>query len=333
MSEYSFRAWVVDEIEGQHSFELKEIERTQLSAGEVLIKVHYSSLNYKDMLAATPKGRVIRQYPMIPGIDMSGEVVGDSTGTYQAGQLVAVIGYGVGVSHTGGLSEYAQVPKEWIMPLPNGLTAKQAMIMGTAGLTAALAVQALLANGMRVEKQPSILVTGASGGVGSVAIRLLRALGFEQVTALIRKSYQEVVVRSVGATAIMDASEVFIKENPLLLKEKFDFIIDNVGGEVASHLIPQIRYGGSMALCGNAGGVQLHTTVLPFILRGVNLLGIDSVNIPLAERMAILEKFATEWDVLNDLVVNEISLEEIAESLAQLKQGAHVGRTIVKVIQ
>ncbi|MBS4456686.1 YhdH/YhfP family quinone oxidoreductase [Tuanshanicoccus lijuaniae] len=333
MSEQSFRAWVVDEVEGQHTFSLKSIDRNQLSEGEVLIKVHYSSLNYKDMLASSPKGGVIRNYPMIPGIDLSGEVVEDSTGTYQVGQLVAVIGYGAGVSHTGGLSEFARVPKDWVMPLPEGLTSKEVMMMGTAGLTAALAVQALLRHGMRVEEQPAILVTGASGGVGSVAVRLLRALGFSNVTALIRKPYQEAVVRTAGANNVMDATEVFIKENPLLLKEKFDFIIDNVGGEVATHLIPQVSYGGSMALCGNAGGIQLNTTVLPFILRGVNLLGIDSVNIPLADRRAVLDRFANEWHVFDELTVDEVGFSDVADALNQLKQGTHVGRTVVKVIE
>lgn len=331
MAVEKFNALVVDQVEEQHVFEKREITVEDLHAGDVLIKVAYSSLNYKDMLAASPKGGVIRSYPMIPGIDLSGEVVEDASGTFKSGDKVLITGYGTGVSHTGGLSEYARVPHEWVVSLPSGLTLQQSMIAGTAGFTAALAVLALVDHGMKVENNPTILVTGASGGVGSIALQILRAMGFKNIVALIRKPYQEEIVKASGATEVLDSTELFIKENPLLLKERFDYVIDNVGGDVAAQVIAQVRYGGSMAFCGNAGGIKLNTTVLPLILRGVNLLGIDSVSAPMAKRELIWNKFATEWNFLSESTFDEISLDKVSATMQDLKEGKHLGRTVVKV--
>ncbi|HFI0334425.1 TPA: YhdH/YhfP family quinone oxidoreductase [Streptococcus suis] len=326
-----FKAMVVDQVDGEIVFEPKLIGVDDLHDGEVIIKVAYSSVNYKDMLAVQKNAGVIRTYPMIPGIDLAGTVISSSTDQFVQGQEVLVTGYEMGMSHTGGFSEYARIPKEWVVPLPEGLSMKDAMIIGTAGLTAGLSVLALENAGMTVAKQPSILVTGASGGVGSVALAILKAEGFENLIALTRKDTQDELVTKLGASKIIKLEQVFLKENPLLLKGVYQYVLDTVGGDVVSHLIPQIDYDGAVTLCGNAAGIKMTTNVLPFILRGVQALGIDSVQISHEKRSMVWEKFATEWKVVDQLEYQEIALEELPETITLLKEGRHLGRTIVKI--
>ncbi|TCD45609.1 acryloyl-CoA reductase [Streptococcus sp. X16XC17] len=302
-----------------------------LSEGDTLIEVVYSSVNYKDMLAVQKKGGVIRSYPMIPGIDLAGRVVSSSDSTLSPGQEVLVTGYGMGMSHTGGFAQYARVPHEWVVPLPDDLTLKDAMVLGTAGLTAGLSIAALEEVGLKPEQSPRILVTGASGGVGSIALAILAASGYERVTALIRKDYQKELVTGLGAQKMIRPEDVFLKENPLLLKPQYDFVLDTVGGDVVAHLILQIAYNGAISLCGNAAGLALSTNVLPFILRGVKALGVDSVQISHEKRCAIWKRFATEWQIVDRLHVQEISLAELPTTLQSIKEGCHLGRTIVKI--
>ena len=307
------------------------ITLADLSKGDVVIKVAYTSLNYKDMLAVQPKGGVIRNYPMVPGIDLAGTVVSSESNDFVKGQEVLITGYEMGMSHTGGFSQYARVPKDWVVPLPEGLSLKDVMIYGTAGLTAMLSILALENAGLSERKEARILVTGASGGVGSVALALLKEHGYRNVTALIRKDYQEAVVKDLGADQVIRPEAIFIKENPLLLKEQYDYVLDTVGGDVASHLIPQVAYNGAMSLCGNAAGIGLSTNVLPFILRGVNLLGIDSVQISQDKRLEAWTALADAKAILAKLKTNTISLGDIPETLQALKEGRHVGRTVVEV--
>ncbi|MFJ8511905.1 YhdH/YhfP family quinone oxidoreductase [Lysinibacillus xylanilyticus] len=326
----SFKAIVVKENNGEVTYGLENVTINDLSEGEVVIKVAYSSVNYKDMLAVQTKGGVIRNYPMIPGIDLSGTVVSSSDNRFHKGQKVIVTGFAMGMSHTGGFSEYARIPANWIVPLPEGLSLKEAMVFGTAGFTAALSIMALEKNRMSPDKNPNILVTGSTGGVGSIALKILSQIGYKNINALIRKESQATVAQSLGATNIIHADELGENNKPLN-KQIYHYVLDTVGGEVASAIIPQLYYSGSMSLCGNAGGIQLSTTVLPLILRGINLLGIDSVNVPIDERHSIWTKMANEWNITKTTLSREISLEEIPKTINDVKNGKHLGRTIVKL--
>jgi len=325
----SFKAIVIKENQEQVIYGIENVNLDSLSDGEVLIKVAYSSINYKDMLAVQKNGGVIRNYPMIPGIDLSGTIVHTSDNRYTEGQEVVVTGFDMGMSHTGGFAEFARVPADWIVPLPANLTLKDAMVFGTAGFTAALSIIALEEKGMDINNNPRILVTGSTGGVGSIAIQILAKIGYKNISALVRKKHQEEVAKSLGATNVVFASELGEQNKPLN-KQKFDFVLDTVGGEVASVLIPQISYGGSMSMCGNAGGIKLTSTVLPFILRGINLLGIDSVNVPINKRGYIWGKIADEWNISQTTLINELTLNELPQTIETIKNGQHLGRTIIK---
>ncbi|ETP70360.1 quinone oxidoreductase [Planococcus glaciei CHR43] len=325
----NFKAIVVKEQEDEVVYGVEQIGEDQLSEGDVTIQVAYSSINYKDMLAVQKKGGVIRSYPMIPGIDLSGTVVESADSRFQKGQEIIVTGFEMGMSHTGGFSEYARVPADWVVALPEGLSLRDSMVFGTAGFTAALSILALEKNGMDPKNDPKILVTGSTGGVGSVALQLLEKIGYGNITALVRKDHQEEVAKSLGAHAVIFPDDLGELKKPLN-KEKFDYILDTVGGDITSVLIPQLSYGGSMSMCGMAAGVELKATVLPFILRGVNLLGIDSVNVPIDKRPAIWAKMAKDWNIAGTTLVDEISLQEVPGTIDAIKNGQHLGRTIVK---
>lgn len=325
----NFKAIVIKEQGEELKYNVEQVGEEALSAGDVLIKVAYSSINYKDMLAVQKKGGVIRNYPMIPGIDLSGTVEESGDSRFQKGQEVIVTGFEMGMSHTGGFSEYARVPADWVVPLPENLNLRDAMIFGTAGFTAALSIMALEKNGMAPENDPEILVTGSTGGVGSVALQILAKTGYKNITALVRKDNQVEVAKSLGATNVIFPDELGEVKKPLN-REKYDYALDTVGGDVASAIIPQLVYGGSMSMCGMAGGIQLTATVLPFILRGVNLLGIDSVNVPIGKRPPIWESIANDWNISETTLVNEISLKQVPDTIDKIKNGQHLGRTIVK---
>jgi putative YhdH/YhfP family quinone oxidoreductase len=235
------------------------------------------------------------------------------------------------MTHTGGFSEYARIPAEWIVPLPTGLSLKEAMVVGTAGFTAALSIMTLEKMGMNCQKNPEILVTGASGGVGSIAIQLLAKSGYQHINALARDKDEEAHLKAIGATKVLLAKDIIPEKSRALETQKFHYVLDVVGGEVASALIPQIYYGGSMSMCGNAGGIKLNATVMPFILRGVNILGIDSVNFPIQDRPKIWKRFAEEWHIMEQSLIKEIKLEELSETFEKMKTGSHVGRHILKV--
>ena len=326
-----FKALVVLEESGEVSHSIEQITMEMLSEGDVLIKVAYSSVNYKDMLAVQTKGGVIQRYPMIPGIDLSGIVVSSDNSKFKPGQEVLVTGFGMGMTHTGGFSEYARVPAEWVVALPDGLSLHDAMVIGTAGFTAALSIMKLEANGMSPDKYQEILVTGASGGVGSVAIQLLKESGYRNIHALTRKDSEINKLLSLGATDVLLTGDVLPDQPKVLGKQKFHYVLDVVGGEVAAGLLPQIYYGGSMSMCGNTGGIKFNTTVLPFILRGVSILGVDSVNFPIDEREAIWERFAGEWHIMSQALVKDIVMEELSEVFASIKAGSHTGRHILKM--
>lgn len=324
-----FKALVVKDNEGAIVHGIEDISLENLDEGNVVVKVAYSSLNYKDMLAVQPKGGVIRRYPMIPGIDLSGTIVSSDDDRFSEGQEVLLTGYDLGVSHTGGLSEYARVNADWLIPLPAGLSLKDAMVFGTAGFTAAQSIYALEQHGLAENKDARVLITGATGGVGSIALQLLVKAGYTNLTALVRKDYQVEVAKNMGAHQIVFPDD--LGEKRLLGRAMYDFALDTVGGDVAATIIPQLADNGSISMCGNAAGVALDTNVLPFILRGVNILGINSVTENHARRLLLWDKMATDWNISTDALSKEISLEEVPAVLADIRDGKHVGRTIVSL--
>lgn len=264
---------------------------------------------------------------MTPGIDLAGTIIESKDEKFQSGDEVLVTGFGLGVKHDGGLSDVQVVPAAWVVHLPEGLSAKQAMIFGTAGFTAALAVDALQTHGLNAESR--VLVTGATGGVGGFALHFLKQIGCKEITALSRKEDQKDYLQQLGATAVLSPAELFPEKARPLNKQLFDFVIDTVGGDTLAQVLPFINYGGSAALCGNAGGIKLSTTVLPFILRGVNLLGIDSVEASMEQRQKLWKKMANEWALSDHFQVQQIELEQVLETANALLEGKHVGRTIV----
>jgi len=327
----SFRAFVVNKTGDSFTSGLKELTAADLPAGEVLIKVAYSSVNYKDGLASIPEGKIVRSYPFVPGVDLSGVVVESGDPRFKPGDEVLATSYEIGVSHYGGYSEYARVKADWVVPLPAGLTFKEAMALGTAGFTAALAVHQLEKNGLKPQNGP-VLVTGASGGLGSIAISILSSLGYT-VSASTGKSSEHDYLQKLGASDFLDRQETSAESNRPLEKERWAGSVDSVGGSTLAYLIRTTRYAGSIASCGNTGGPNFSTTVFPFILRGINLLGIESVNCPMELRRELWQHLASDYKPrhLLDTIAHEVSLEDLPQALANVLKGGTRGRTIVKV--
>ena len=291
-SDIQYKAWRVEEQDGDYRGAEQTLSTKDLPEGEVLIKVSHSSLNYKDALSASGNKGVTRTFPHTPGIDAAGEVVESATGTPAVGSPVIVTGYDLGMGTAGGFGEYIRVPSAWCVPMPSGWSASTAMIYGTAGLTAGLCVQKLLTMGAKPE-QGKVAVSGASGAVGSVAVELLAKLGFD-VVAISGKADHEASLKELGAIEVVGRDALEEDKKPML-KPIFAHAVDTVGGSPLAELLKQIKPGGSVSCCGLVAGPQLQTTVLPFILRGVNLLGVDSVEIPLAEKEVVWKKFAGDW--------------------------------------
>ena len=327
----TFKAFVVDKKEADFTAAFKDITQSDLPQGEVLVKVAYSSVNYKDGLASIPEGKIVRTYPFVPGIDLAGVVVESSEASFKPGDEVIVTSYALGVSHYGGFSEYARVKAEWVVPLPSGLTLKEAMALGTAGFTAALSVHKLEHNGLTPQHGP-VLVTGATGGLGSVAISILKNLGYTVAASTGQQSEHD-YLKALGADDILPREETSAESNRPLEKDRWAGCVDAVGGATLAYLLRTTSYGGSIASCGNTGGANVNTTVFPFILRGVNLLGIDSVNCPMALRRTIWEHLASDYKPkhLLDLVGHEAPFEELPQALATILKGGVRGRTIIKI--
>ncbi len=326
-----FQAFVVNKTEEDFTSGFKHITLDDLPQGEVLIKVSYSSVNYKDGLASIPDGRIVRSYPFVPGIDLAGIVVESSDSRFKAGDEVIATSYALGVSHFGGYSEYARVKADWIVPLPAGLTLKEAMALGTAGFTAALAIHQLEKNGLQPQNGP-VLVTGATGGVGSIGINILNSLGYT-VAASTGKSSEHDYLRELGASEILSREETAAESNRPFDKERWAGSLDSVGGSTLAYLIRTTKYGGSIAAYGNTGGVNLSITVFPFILRAINLLGIESVNCPMELRDQLWQRLASNYKPrhLLDKIGYEIPFEELPQALANIVKGGIRGRTIIKI--
>lgn len=326
-----FDALVVNKQDDQFTVNIQQLSLDDLPQGEVLIRVHYSGVNYKDSLAAIPNGNIVSGYPIVPGIDMAGVVVSSEDSRFKEGDEVIATSYGIGVSQSGGYSQFARVPAEWIVPLPDGLTMKEAMIIGTAGFTAALSVLRLEENNL-TPGQGSVLVTGATGGVGSFAVSILSKLGYS-VEASTGKESEHGYLKAIGASTIVSREDVYDGKLRALGKQKWSGAVDPVGGEPLASVLSQIKYGGAVAVSGLTAGTSLPATVFPFILRGVNLLGIDSVNCPMDTRLKVWQRLATDFKLedLEQLVQQEITLKELPDVLPTLLKGEARGRTIVKL--
>jgi acrylyl-CoA reductase (NADPH) len=327
----TFNALVVNKLEDQFSVKPEKLTLQDLPEGEVLIRVQYSGVNYKDSLATIPNGNIVRTFPFVPGIDLAGVVVTSEDPRFQEGDEVIATSYEIGVTHFGGYSEYARIPGKWIVPLPKGLTLKEAMIIGTAGFTAALSIQRLEENNVSPEKG-KVLVTGATGGVGSFAVSIFSTLGF-QVEASTGKETEQEYLKKLGASSIVSRDEVYDGKIRALGKQKWAAAVDPVGGEPLASLLSQIEYGGSVAASGLTAGTNLPTNVFPFILRGVNLLGIDSVYCPMETRLKVWNRLATDFKPANleDFIQEEVTLQQLPEVLPTLLKGEARGRTIVKL--
>jgi NADPH2:quinone reductase len=325
----SFRALRVHEnTDGTVGAVLQALTLDDLSPGEVIIRSRYSSVNYKDALAATGKGRILRRFPLVAGVDVAGEVTASVDDRFREGDQVLVTGCGLGESHDGGFSEVVRVPADWVVPLPPGMTLFDAMMLGTAGFTAALAIDRMEQNGL-VPAQGPVVVTGASGGVGSVAIDLLSGRGYE-VMALSRKLQATDYLQSLGAAEVLDAKVAAASGKPLEAA-RWAGAIDNVGGAVLGWLTRSMLPWGSIASIGLAGGAELHTTVMPFILRGVSILGITSANCPMPRRLKIWQRLVTDLQPqhLEKIVAGQVTLDELPAVFATLLSGEHRGRYIV----
>ena len=327
----AYRALVVNKTADAFSVAVQQLDESQLPPGDVTIRVEWSSVNYKDGLACSSAGRVVRSYPMVPGVDLAGSVVSSSDSRFSAGDKVIVTGFDLGVAHPGGFAELARVPAEWVVPLPLGLTTKEAMAIGTAGLTAALSVAALERNGLRKEQGP-VIVTGATGGVGSTAVSMLAQLGYT-VAASTGKESEHEFLRGLGATEILSRADVSVESPRPMETERWAAAVDPVGGATTAYLLRTAKYGGSVAVSGLTGGGTVNTTVFPFILRGVNLLGIESVSCPMAVRLRIWDRLGADLKPhgLMDSIAVETGLEDVVSVAEQILAGKVRGRTLVRV--
>lgn len=327
-----FQAFMIHNDEQGFRSGVETLEIDQLPEGDVTVQVDYSGVNYKDGLANSANGRIVNTYPFIPGIDLAGTIVESSNPKFKIGDSVLCTGYGLGVSHFGGFSRYARLSSEWLVELPKGLTSKEAMSIGTAGFTAALSVDSLLLNGLKVEKGP-VLVTGATGGVGSIAVSILAKLGFEVVASTGKAEKYTDFLKQLGATSVVSRGDIEVPSKGVLAKERWAGVIDPVGGAQLTGTLKSIQYGGAVALSGLTGGASFDNTVYPFILRGVQLLGIDSVNCPMDRRQAIWNKLASDWKPVTALKqgITEVPLHDISTALETILQGGAVGRTLVKL--
>ena len=324
-----FEAYRIFDESGKVEGRLVRITQDDLGPGDVVIKTAYSSVNYKDALAGTGAGKIVRRFPLTGGIDLAGSVVSSTDPALGEGEGVIVTGYDLGVTHDGGYAGYARVPAEWVVPLPDGLTTFDAMAIGTAGFTAALSVVRMEQNGLSPEGGP-VIVTGATGGVGSVAVELLSTLGYD-VTALTGKDSEHDNLRSLGAKDVISRHDLEMGTRPLE-KSTWAGAVDPVGGDILAWLTRTMRPGGCIASSGLTAGIDLKTTVMPFILRGVSLLGIDSAYCPIERRRDVWHRLATDMKPTRlPTVAHEIMLAGLPEAFATLLAGEARGRTVVKI--
>jgi acrylyl-CoA reductase (NADPH) len=325
-----FNAFLIEEVDGKVVSGFKQMNLTDLDAGEVVIKTAYSSVNFKDALAATGAGKIIRRFPCIGGIDLSGTVVESSSSEFSVGDEVIATSYDIGVAHHGGYAEYARIPAEWVVPMPKGLDLFSSMALGTAGFTAGLAVERMEHDGLAPSAGP-VVVNGATGGVGGIAVDILSGLGYS-VTAMTGKSDQEAYLKNLGASEILLRDSIDLEKIKPLARETWAGAVDNLGGDILSWIASGMKVGGAIASIGLASSFKFNTTVMPFILRGVSLLGIDSVNAKSLVRRKVWERLGSDMKPahLSD-IVQTVEFDELPSVFPKLMQSAMRGRVVVKV--
>lgn len=325
-----FRAFRIHQDGGRIAARFDTLTLDDLAAGEVVIKVGYSTVNFKDALAATGTGKILRRYPLVGGIDLAGTVVSSSDPAFDVGQKVLVNGCGLSETHDGGYAEYARMKSDWVIPIPENLDEYQCMALGTAGYTAALAIHHMERNGQRPENG-EIVVTGATGGVGSLAIDMLTGRGYQAV-AVTGKQSAEAYLKRIGATRILPRDAINLGSRPLE-EAQWAGAIDNVGGDLLAWLTRTTNIGGNIASIGMAASGELKSTVFPFILRGINLLGINSVFTPRAERLEVWQRLATDLKPrhLDQIVTRTIGFDELPSAFGDYIKGAVTGRTVVRI--
>lgn len=324
-----FQGLLIEKNDDKQSIALKQFEDSDLPEGDVIVQVEYSTINYKDALAVTGSSPIAKIYPLVPGIDFSGTVLSSETPEYSVGQKVVLNGWGVGEKHWGGLAERAKVKSDWLVHLPDGFDTKQAMAIGTAGYTAMLCVMALEEQGVK-PSDGEIIVSGASGGVGSVAVSVLAKLGYT-VVALTGKAHEHDYLKELGATEVLDRS-LFSEPGRPLNRERFAGAVDCVGSTTLANICASMKYGGVVTACGLAGGFDFPSTVMPFILRGVTLVGIESVMCPKPKRLEAWRRLAEDLNVEHlTKMSSEIGLSEVIPTSASLLKGVIKGRLIVDV--
>jgi acrylyl-CoA reductase (NADPH) len=328
----NFKALVVSETAGKtFTREIKQRSTDELPPGDVLIRVHYSSLNYKDGLSATGNRRVTQTYPHTPGIDASGVVEESTNPAFKPGAEVICTSYDLGMNTAGGYGQYIRVPADWVVPLPSGLSLRESMIYGTAGLTAALCLHRLQQAAV-APKQGDVVVTGATGGVGSVAVALLARAGY-RVVAATGKKQEEGYLKELGAAEVIPRSEVDDTSGRPLLKPRWAGAVDTVGGNILSTVLLSLKPGGAAACCGLVSSPELHTNVFPFILRNAALLGVDSVTVPTMElRRSMWSKLGNEWKLpMLEKIAHEVALEQLSPEIDRILKGEQKGRVVVKL--
>jgi acrylyl-CoA reductase (NADPH) len=325
-----FNAFLIEETDGKVVSGFKQMNLTDLDSGEVVIKTAYSSVNFKDALAATGAGKIIRRFPCIGGIDLSGTVVESSSSEFSVGDEVIATSYDIGVAHHGGYAEYARIPAEWVVPMPKGLDLFSSMALGTAGFTAGLAVERMEHDGLAPSAGP-VVVNGATGGVGGIAVDILSGLGYS-VTAMTGKSDQEDYLKNLGASEILLRDSIDLEKIKPLARETWAGAVDNLGGDILSWIASGMKVGGAIASIGLASSFKFNTTVMPFILRGVSLLGIDSVNAKSLVRRKVWERLGSDMKPahLSD-IVQTVEFDELPSVFPKLMQSAMRGRVVVKV--
>lgn len=325
-----YRAFRIRKDEGKHAAGIASLELQPPAEGEVLIRVRCSSINYKDALAGTGKGQILRRFPLTGGIDAAGEIAESNDRRFQAGDPVICTGYELSATQDGGYAEYLRVSADWVIPLPDGLSLEESMALGTAGFTAALALHRMEINGQRPDMGP-ILVTGATGGVGSFAVNIFDGEGYE-VTAVTGKADQHSYLEHLGAREVVGRDEVKAGHHALE-RGRWGGAVDSVGGEMLAGITRTVRPWGNIAAIGLAGGHELNTTVMPFILRGVSLIGINSAGCPHEIRQEIWQRLASDLKPrqLGDILARTISLEELPEVFDEMLEGRILGRTLVRI--
>ncbi|WP_193075405.1 YhdH/YhfP family quinone oxidoreductase [Pseudomonas sp. FME51] len=324
-----FKALLVSEEQGQFVRRVVSRHVDELPAGEVLIRVRWSSLNYKDAMSASGNRGITRNFPHTPGIDAAGVVEASSVSELAVGDEVIVTGYDLGMNTPGGFGQYIRVPAAWVLKRPGGLTLRESMVLGTAGLTAALCIDKLECAGLTPDDGP-VLVTGATGGVGSIAVAMLAAQGYE-VVAVTGKAEQSDFLRRLGASEVLSREELQAGTGKILLNERWAGAVDTVGGDILFNVVKSLRYDASVACCGLTAGVQFQASVFPFILRNVNLLGIDSVEQPLVAKASMWDRLSLQWKTDLSQLEQEITLEQLPERIDTILAGGMVGRTVLNL--